>query len=254
MIEFETKTILSFAIEVATAFTLLSVLISILTEMISSFSNYRALRLRHSIKVMLGASLRNAFFKHPVITKLHGLNQYKISRFFGPFHLSPKIFSEVVLDLLDGKVRGKEEPEVVANIQLALDEKRIVTTAGEVAIDDQLANILGAYLDHSGAENRLERFRDRIELWFEESGKRTSSLYSRDMKVLGVCIALIVLPFFEFDLLQYLRTNLIEDPTPLPWASGWFYQFAHLVFMAMLLSLGSETWFKFLNYFVKLRR
>lgn len=254
MIEFETKTIVSFAIEAATGFTLLSVVISILTEMVASFSNYRALRLRHSIKVMLGASLREVFYHHPVIKKMHGLSKYSISRFFGPFHLSSQIFSEVLVDLLDGEVRGKKELQMVENIERALREKKMMTSMGEVEISGDLTNILGGFLDHSGSEKRLENFKKRVELWFDENGKRTSSLYSRDMKVLGFSIAMIVLPFFHFDLLQFLRSNLMQEATPLSWASGWFYQIVHLVFLSMLLSLGSETWFKFLNQFVKLRR
>lgn len=254
MIEFETKPILNFAIEAATAFTFLCVLISILTEMIASFSNYRSLRLYDSIKVMLGPELRKAFFDHPVIKKFHGLNQYKISRFFGPLHLSPQIFSEVVLDLLDGEARGKEEKEIVANITHTLELKKVNVSSQEILIDDETAKILGAYLDHSGTENRLENFRSRLELWFEESGKRTSALYSRDMKILGFLIAIAIVPFLNFDFIKYVRTSFLDNPNPLAWTSWWVYKFVHLIFVAMLLSLGSETWFKFLNNFVRLRR
>ena len=250
----ETQNIVDLAIEVATGFTLLSVLISILTEMIASFSNYRALRLRYSIKTMLGENLGSEFFKHPVIRKLHGLNRFKISIFFGPFQLSSRVFGEVVVDLLDGEDRSKGEEGMIKNIKESLDEGKVLTAGGEVRMDTHLTKILGSFMDHSSSESRLESFRERIELWFDENGKRTSSAYSRDMKVLGFMISMLILPFLDFDLAQYLRLRFYDSASALPWASGWFYQLVHLVFMSMLLSLGSETWFKFLNNFVKLRR
>ena len=155
----------------------------------------------HLIK---GNTLTAAFYDHPLI-KFLGEDADKKK----PAYLKSESFSKVVLDLLRGN--GVHPGDSIRErIQQSIDNKQINFGTLSIPIGADTATYLNSiWVD---AQGDVERFRESLEKWFDETMDRTTGWYKKHAQLISILVGLIIAVIFNVDTIQ-LAGKLQKDPT-----------------------------------------
>lgn len=187
---------------------------------------------------LTGREVATWFYTHPLIKYLGEDNYYS-----KPAYLSAKNFSKVMIDLLSGSLSDnandvqkvndsildgtvchlpvnpntdRNNPATTA-LRLNLqgnppeDDERNITIdpAGRTPLNSDTKLFLQLLWRESGAD--LEKFRLRLEQWFDDTMERTTGWYKRYTRMILLIIGLGVAIFFNIDTIGIVR-QLRKDP------------------------------------------
>lgn len=264
---------------------LVSLICTIINELIASVLQLRALQLRSGIeKIIDDPNLQRAFFGSGIF-RMAG----KASGTKGPSYLPSKTFALALLDALDGSGRS-ETKQTMDDIAGAID--KLPTSDVKIAWEALLQQ----------AEGSVESARTVIAGWFDEMMNRLTGIYKRNLQALSLLIAALLCIILNVDSLQISRAVWFDDslreslassatdfikanphsdqsannfqkieaqlrPVPLGWdfspdaaqqvipsgTTGWMEKVIGLTLSALAVSLGAPFWFDLLNKFVSIR-
>ncbi|MFY7937196.1 MAG: hypothetical protein ACOVOQ_07460 [Flavobacterium sp.] len=190
---------LNIVISLVFIYTLYSLLVTTLNEMIASFFNLRAKTLEKGIKRMLtdqsdkNNSIMNQFYQQPLIKNLGEKNNKK------PSYISSKSFSKALVYLcndLSGDI-AESQQQLLAGIQKIKE------------VNPQT----GKYLEtlYNEADGKLEEFQKAAEDWFNETMDRTTGWYKKQTQKITLLVAFIVALSFNVDTIGIVK-NLSVNP------------------------------------------
>ncbi len=188
------STLLQISIETAALITALCVVVSTLTEIVASFFNFRSVVLRYSLKRRIGKPLYYAFYSHPIISRL---SEFKF-HIFSPYEIKKDTFQDVLMDVMDGSVSGKNDATIKTQIGAYISN----------LVDPITKSILASFLDHSATTSD---FRNRLGDWFDEINIRTTAIYSRNMKAVGFVITMVIALVFKIDTFSSIKQEFMEE-------------------------------------------
>jgi hypothetical protein len=165
-------------------FLIYSLLATIINELIAHILSLRGKMLYKGIRRMLedsteGRILVEKFYNHPNIKYLAENKVFK-----KPSYLKTETFSQTVIYLLRGDNFNNTQSQMAA-IKATLD------TYGNEIPPDTLKLLNNIYVD---AQGDIDRFKYRLEQWFEETMQRTSGWYKRQTQwiLLGIGLGLAI--------------------------------------------------------------
>jgi hypothetical protein len=272
--------VIEVAIGIALVYFLLSLICSTINEFLAGLVNARSQTLERGIREMLqggnaSATMHAAVYSHPLIKGL-----YRKSWIPGFFHSSGKpsyipsqSFALALLDV----VAPNRAPGPTQNMM------QKVRTQIEILPDTDAAlrKTLLALLDTS--EGNIERFRQNIERWFDDSMEQVSGWYKQNMQIIVRSVALAVCIFLNADSVAIAKalwldpivraavvaqaeaqaaqpggkvTIKLDIPIgPESWAQEFdpLSKILGLWITTVAISLGAPFWFGMLNKLVSLR-
>jgi hypothetical protein len=203
---------------------LFSLLVTILQEMIATNFRFRSKVLEKAIIRMLEdenhfnlrigtvlslfgrnngqkSGLSNKFYEHPLIKFLgEDKNHSK------PSYIKNESFSKVIIDLLRGD-SAKPGDNIASLIQDALDKQS--TNWGKIPIGAQTLSYLKSIW--TDAQGDVDKFRDHLEKWFDETMERASGWYKKYTQIILLFLGLIIAIVFNADTIKIVK-NLNKDP------------------------------------------
>jgi hypothetical protein len=185
-------------------YTLYSLLTTTVVELIASVTRLRAINLTRGITRMLDDSSGNTvfahlFFKQPLIKYLGSGPLVR-----KPSYLSAQNFAKGVIQVLkeEGKATNPPEQSTLRLIQATLYDN------GTFA-DKETVQYMRSLLED--AQNDLERFKNSLEQWYDDTMERVSSWYKNWIQVITFIIGFLIAGLFNVDSIKITRT-LSQDP------------------------------------------
>ena len=201
---------------------LFSLLTTIIQEIISTHFAFRAKFLEKAVRRMLDDGIDKRWFRKkkpkktaeqekPPVSKIfynHPLIKYlgeqpEISK---PSYIKSTTFSKVVIDLLRGKDAeiGNDSKQ---RIEAAL--KNGVTEWEKTQINPQTISYLrSVWVD---AEGDVEKFKQQIESWFDETMERAAGWYKKYIQIVLFIIGFTIAILFNVDTIKIVNA-LAKDP------------------------------------------
>ncbi|NOX34623.1 MAG: hypothetical protein GXP56_12985 [Deltaproteobacteria bacterium] len=168
-------------------------------EFISGLRNMRAKNLEKCINNFLGDGkkneIRNAFFSHSMIRSLCKDTESKKSI---PSYISSKTFFLVLMDILDKRANTKGE-----------DEPDIGEMISSFAKQTHLNKILKVLWEESSGN--IDEFKENLEAWYDNVMSRVVGWYKRDLQILTIGVAFIIVLISNADTIQIIK-SLSNDP------------------------------------------
>ncbi|MFZ4522108.1 MAG: hypothetical protein ACOYNC_10395 [Bacteroidales bacterium] len=205
---------------------LYSLLATIIHEMLASVFSFRAKILERAIIRMLeddnkptsrvngvihlfknpmdeesAKSAADAFYNHPLI-KFLGENK----RSSKPGYITRETFSKVLVDLLRGE-DVKPGTDIRPLIQKALDEGTTIWGGAQISAET-LSYLKSIWAD---AQGDVERFREHLENWFDETMDRATGWYKKNTQFILFFIGLTLAIVFNVDTIK-IAGKLEKDP------------------------------------------
>jgi len=218
--------ILNIVIGLVFIYLLYSLLATLIQEIIASYFGFRAKILERAVFRMLedenkfssrfkgilylfkklgnGGKKNSAsyeYYKHPLILFLGESDSHG-----KPSYINKETFSKVIVDLLRGK-DIKPGDDVVSLIQKSLDEK--TTNWGNAKINEQTLSYLKSIW--ADANGDVEKFRQHLESWFDETMDRASGWYKKHTQFILFFIGLAIAIVFNVDTIKIVN-KLEKDP------------------------------------------
>lgn len=179
----------------------LSLVCTAVNEFLAGMRNWRATNLATGIKNLLqddhGRNLERDFYDHPMIKSLR--RHKKDSDL--PSYIPPQTFSLVLLDILRSSGKGDMKKDPGAPIRTILE--------GNLSENSDLRRNLLLLLDV--AKDDEERFRENVEIWYNDVMNRVSGWYKRKLQWLTLVVALVISVASNADTIQIARA-LANDP------------------------------------------
>jgi hypothetical protein len=218
-------TVLDIVIGLVFVYLLYSLFATIIQEFIASNFGFRAKILEKAIVRMLedknqfslriesvislfrkncnsfSSGLSNQFYEHPLI-KFLGEDKFHSK----PSYLKKESFSKVMIDLLRGD-EAKPGSDIRTLIQDSLDNK--IANWGKVPIGKQTLSYLKSIW--TDAQGDVDKFREYLENWFDETMERASGWYKKYTQVVLFCVGLIIAILFNVDTIKIVD-KLNKDP------------------------------------------
>ncbi len=171
-------------------FLILALMCSAIHEMIATFFTWRSKTLKDGIKTMLSDpdfnGLAKDIFNHPLVKALAKENN-------DPSYISARTFTVALLDVIKAKNQGAT--------QTALQE-------AEAAVaklpQGDLKNLMAALIDD--AQGNLDKVRENIEYWFDETMDRVSGWYKRKAKRWTMGVAVLLTIAFSVDTIEVTKS------------------------------------------------
>lgn len=183
-------TILEVVTGLALVYLLLSLLSSIVTEMISGRLSWRPNMLKRGVDRLVGQKLSDKIFKHGLVCGMTDKKQ-------APSYLSSETFARALFDVL----------------LEARPEKKL--TVGDLAVafaaveHEPARQALLSFLQHE--EVSVDSIRDAVKDWYDDAMDRVSGWYKRKAQALAALVSLGVCVVFNADTL-HLAKELWNDP------------------------------------------
>jgi hypothetical protein len=216
--------LLDIAIGLILIYTFLSLLVSELTEFLTTVLRWRANYLQQGIMTLLGESLALRRdpdqFKNTITGRLYSSSlissitqRSRRSIRTGPSYLPSEVFADALLEVLQALPEIKRDTaQLQQGINQSADELTRLLT--KIEHSDQLpaplkdnlrrlANRTQIRVEQSNL--KLERFRHEIALWYEQSMDRLSGTYRRHVKALTVLVGSVLAVLINADSLYMLR-------------------------------------------------
>lgn len=264
----------------------LSLICTVLNEVIATFANLRARTLRAGItKLVDNAALLNIFNDHGLINSAQATIKGK-----GPSYLSGHTFAAALLDSFD------PEKPLVGYQEVADAIKKLPTS--------NIKDTLTAATINAGGD--IEKLRANVATWFDSAMDRVSGAYKRRLQLISFLVGFAVASLLNADSFTVAKAlwadgplrsqvadisyqmvggseadeeklkalsgslaKLRDDLRPLPigwidsparpdhgWSSGWQGWLAKILgwlFTSAAIMLSAPFWFDLLGKFVKLR-
>lgn len=204
--------LLETAIGIVFTFLLVSLLVTAFTELLASWTRWRASNLWTALDTMLGEASTKTLKAHPAISTLLTPNSLGWMSNIGlgpnsggPQYVPTKMFSTAVLDLVlkgaatpGGSADGASaSPPPAASVDL-LDRIEALT-----GVDKKLKDALGAFARQHG--NDVERFRAEVENWFDAMMEPVSGWYKRKTQAMNFFAALLLAGAMDIDSVRIAR-------------------------------------------------
>ncbi len=185
-------------------FLILSLVCSAVQEWIASAVGLRSRNLRKGIENLIGADIAKSLYNHGQFKSLYKepgwlgtLKKIGSSRGVGPSYLEPKRFANILIDVIDrrddqqaGGVRRDAVAKTFDEIEGSL------RAIGQEHIREALLSLL------SGADGKVDKFRDELADWFDGAMDRVSGWYARTVKVFLFVIATVVVVGLNADAIE----------------------------------------------------
>lgn len=175
---------LEVAIGLAFVFFLLSVIVSALTEAISSLTKRRAKTLEKGLVGLLGETFATKVLNHP-LTK-NDLSSTKQGAM--PSYISSRNFSLALIDEL--KKEGGEDGGSYERVRAAV--KSLEEDATHGPLGEQLGTLLASTHWDDDAKKSIEQFRAASEKWFDDTMDRVSGWYKRWSQLINIIAAVAI--------------------------------------------------------------
>ena len=217
--------LLDIAIGLTLIYTFLSLLVSELTEFMTTLLRWRAHHLQQGIMTLLGESLALRHhpdqFKNTITGRLYHSSliasitqrsrRYRLSA--GPSYIPSTVFADALLEVLQALPEvARQEPQLQQGANQSLSE--LVRLMSKVEDSDHLPARLKdnlkrlasrTQLQAKTTELQMEQLRLEIALWYEHSMDRLSGTYRRKVKAFTVLIGSILAILINADSLFMLR-------------------------------------------------
>lgn len=183
--------ILEVVVGVVFLFTILAVVASAVTEAVSQAFAMRSRTLSKAVVELLGSEeARTKFYEHPLIQSLsrQGYVDKAFRRMSRPSYMPSSVFAATLTSL----VPTAASP---AGITFTLP-----TWAAEKPLQTVLETIASQIPE---AERSVERMRDEIATWFDQSMDRVQGWYKRMTQIVIFIVAAVVVVFMNADALRY---------------------------------------------------
>ncbi len=185
-------------------FLIFSLVCSAVQEWFASAVGLRSRNLRKGIENLIGADIAESLYNHGQFKSLYkeagplgSLKKVWGRGGVGPSYLEPKRFANILIDVIDrsgaqqdGGVRedavAKTFDEIEGSLK-AIEQKHI---------REALLSLL------SGAEGKVDKFRDELADWFDGAMDRVSGWYGRTVKVFLFAIATVVVVMLNADAIE----------------------------------------------------
>lgn len=191
-------------------FLLVSIMVTVVNEIVATNLQFRGRLLQENIIKMLkdeqlakeGKCLSDRFLEHPTIKNIneaHGRLTFLNRWFFTPkaSYISPRVFSTVVLDLLDG-YEGEEDPL-----------KNAAGFVNNLPGDSKIKEILVPFVVE--ADGDYKKLKSGLQAWFNETMVGVSDHYKRRNQYYVFTIGLIIAMVFNVDTIHIAR-ELSKNP------------------------------------------
>ncbi len=191
-------------------FLLVSIMVTVINEIIATNLQFRGRLLQENIIKMLkdeklaeeGKCLSDRFLEHPTIKNIneaHGRLTFFNRWFFTPkaSYISPRVFSTVVLDLLDG-YDGEEDP--LKNAKGFVDK---------LPEDSKIKEILAPFVVE--ADGDYKKLKQGLQTWFNETMVGVSDHYKRRNQYYVFAIGLVLAMVFNVDTIHVAK-ELSKNP------------------------------------------
>jgi hypothetical protein len=187
------STILEVAIGLTFIYILLAILVSEVIEALSRARHWRSGTLEEGIRTMLcdpgGRGLAGEVLSHPLIKRL--------SRSGRPSYIPSKNFALALLDQ-------------VSSTPAQVDETFDSLKAEIFKMPDgDLKTVLLSQLND--ADGKIDRVRENVAMWFDDSMVRVSGWYNRKTRLVGLILAIIVTVAINADSLMISNTLVKND-------------------------------------------
>jgi hypothetical protein len=195
--------VLDICIGLIFVYCLYSLLATTISEIVTSIIRLRSRMFKRVIRLMLtdnkpGNSLVDDFFKHELIKYMNK----SASDTRAPSYLSAGNFSKTLMDIIKRKGDNAGKPQL-QQIMYGLEKLKEVEGVAETY------TLLRSFLED--ANNDLDKFRAKIELWYDDTMERASGWYKRQSQwnifVIGFSIAVC----FNVNTIEIV-TKLEKDP------------------------------------------
>ena len=188
--------ILDVAIGLSFVFLLVSLLVTAAVETLSGLLKWRSTQLWEGLERLLQSKeARDTLYNHPLVKGLTRVNPtapvWKQGK-NGPSYIPSRTFALALLDLL------RKPDQAAAGLEARLP------------LSPDLIAALRPLLQEAG--NDIDRRRENIEIWFNDSMDRVSGWYKRRIAFHQAWLALALAMFMNVDALQITRT-LWREPT-----------------------------------------
>jgi hypothetical protein len=175
---------------------ILSLLVSEIQEMISSFLELRAKTLKEAITTLIGSekagekSIINLLYEHSLISALNHqsfFGKIRGAENLGPSYIPAETFSTALIEIL--KIKDED-----------LNPEKFESAINKLGLSDNLRNNLIVLFLR--AQINKTHFKDEVEKWFNRSMERAGGTYKRDAKVWAIFIGFLVAVFANADTLH----------------------------------------------------
>jgi len=207
---------------------LYSLFATIINEIIASAFSLRAQMLKHAIKRMLTDDNENIFkrsfnwifkkksnkktplekklfkdfFDHPLIKYMSSGIIYKI-----PSYISSENFSKTLLDILKG-INTPNDDTTVQKINKKLEV--LGKAAGETELQSDTIKLISSFL--KDAKDDLDKFREKLEKWFNDTMDRASGWYKRQTQLIILVSGFLIALGFNVNTFEIV-SRLSKDKT-----------------------------------------
>ena len=182
--------VIEVAIGLAFVYCIYSLFTTIINEIIASALSLRARMLKRAIKRMLmdndetflGKKLFNEFFEHPLI-------KYMSSGFFyrTPSYISQGSFSKTLIDIL----KKYDSPDTKSEIQKVKDKlDELGKKENLPKWESDTIKLINSFLND--AKDDLDKFKDKLEGWFNDTMERASGWYKRQTQLIIIFLGFIL--------------------------------------------------------------
>ena len=208
------STFIEIVIGLAFVYVLLSLVCTVLNEMIAQFANSRAETLKKGLERLLtDATIREKFYRHPLIKSLG--KEPPAGEVVKPSYIPPRAFALALIDViapagekvgqgLDANDPNKKIPSYTA-VQEFAEVRTMIARMDEGDMRTALLTLIDA------AHDNLEQARKNIEAWFDSVMDRVSGWYKRRAQVILLVLAVIVTGAMNADTIT-LATSLWRNP------------------------------------------
>jgi hypothetical protein len=175
------------ALGLLTIYAALSALISALVEYYTAMTDRRALFLREGLESLLGKTLADAIWRHPLIAIRPGRRSPS-----EPSYIAPDVFTVVLMELaleVDDKTNLSARVRRRVLFSSTPDRAGIAGDATSTRLDVQARRVLTSFV--RGARHRSE-IEDRIGVWYRSGMERVSGVYKRRTQGLIMVVAALV--------------------------------------------------------------
>ena len=190
--------ILYVALTLILVYLYLSVIASIVQELIAQLLSLRAQSLRRGVKTILDdpnfTGAAKMLYDHSLI---RGLNLHSMHKGKGPSYIPPTLFADALMDLVCPAQSGAAAPMNFTAMRNAI---------ADIKPDSPLLRVKPALLalaDHS--QQDLGKLRDAVAHWFDSSMDRLSGAYKRLSQLIILVLGVILAVAFNADTFAIAR-------------------------------------------------
>lgn len=190
---------------------MISLLCSAIQEWIASAVGLRSRNLRKGIDNLLGAKIAKAFYDHGLLKSLYRepgmlgvLKRPLGERGVGPSYIEPRLFADVLIDVLD---RGDDKSALERQNAVAKSFQEIESQVASLPAGQVRETLLTLLAD---ADQKANIFREKAAEWFDAAMDRVSGWYARTVQVWLFVIATVLVVLFNADAIE-VGTKLWKD-------------------------------------------